>query len=70
MVSPRFLSFAIPAAVVVFAILGNAATSLVQRGYRHKVERRNLALAIGLGLGLGMALLALAATIYGLERFT
>jgi hypothetical protein len=60
---PRFLSFAIPAAIIVFAVLGNAATSTAERGW-------TIALLIWLGVGLGAALLVLAATIYGLENLT
>jgi hypothetical protein len=68
--SPRFLSFAIPGAIIVLAIVGNVVTSAVERSWVPGLQRGNVGLLIRLGVGLGVTLLALAATIYGFDDLT
>lgn len=68
--SPRFLSFAIPGAIIVFAIAGNAVMSLAQRNSVISRQRGTVGLLIKFGVGIGVTLLVVVATIYSFENLT
>ena len=65
---PRFLSFAIPGAIIVLALLGHHIASAAERRAREPQVVRG-PFWIRVGIGLCVALLALTAAIYGLTNF-